>query len=80
MSFLCQVYYTLPVDSAKEHELSVKMACFGGKLTARDLPTHPACLAITLFFEFDDRHNAEEAAKLLYEQGVHVEGPYNYGD
>ncbi len=56
------------------------MTPFGGRLTCKELPTHPACVAITLTFEFDDWHNAEEAAKLLFEQGVHVEGPGDYGE
>jgi hypothetical protein len=80
MSFMFEVFYTAPVDTSREQELSSLMAPFGGKLTWRDLPAHPACLAISLYFEFDDRRNAEKAAKLLYEQGVHVEGICDYGD
>jgi hypothetical protein len=79
MSVLCQVYYGAPVDSLREEKLSAEVARFGGKLTAKDEPD-PPCAAVILYFEFDDWHSAEDAAKFLYERGEHVEGPMTYGD
>ena len=80
MSFMFEVYYKAPPDPRKEADLAQRVAGLGGRLDHREMAEPGANGAVCLTFEFDGRANAEAAARVLREQGEHVEGPVDYGE
>ena len=80
MSFMFEVYYGRPADVPKEATLTAKVSSLGGRLTYREVPEKDELGGICLIYEFDDLNQAELAAKILREQGEHIEGPMDYGD
>lgn len=79
MSFMFEVYYRQPPDTQKEAALMERVVSLGGRMTYREVPDDGITAAVCLTYEFDDRDAVEAAAKLLREQGEHVEGPSDYG-
>ncbi|HID31559.1 MAG TPA: hypothetical protein EYP19_16370 [Desulfobacterales bacterium] len=79
MSIMFEVYYKAPPDPRKEAELTVQISRLGGHLTFRENPDEYGSASVCLTYEFDDLSLAEIAAKLLRQQGEHVEGPVDYG-
>ena len=79
MSTMFEVYYKTPPDPRKEAELTVQISGFGGHLTFQEYPDGYGLASVCLTYEFDDPSLAETAAKLLRQQGEHVEGPVDYG-
>jgi hypothetical protein len=76
MSFMFEVYYKSPADSAKEAALARRVAGLGGRLDYREDVTEHTGICLT--FEFDDRDRAMQAAEALRQFGEHVEGPMDY--
>jgi hypothetical protein len=76
MSFMFEVYYKPPANSAKEEAVTSRVVSLGGRLDYReDAAEHTG---ICLTYEFDDHEKATNAAELLRQLGEHVEGPMNY--
>jgi hypothetical protein len=73
-----EVYYRSPVDREKEKALTQRVAGLGGRLDYRETTQSDANSSICLTFEFGRRDEAEAAARVLREQGEHVEGPVDY--
>jgi hypothetical protein len=80
MSFMLEVYYKAPADPRKEADLTQRVAGLGGRLDYREAVEGSVNGAVCLTFEFDGRADAEAAARVLREQGEHVEGPVDYGE
>ena len=80
MSYMFEVYYRLPHDPEKEKALTQRVAGLGGRLDYREPSQSKARGSICLTFEFGRREEAEAAARVLREQGEHVEGPVDYGE
>jgi hypothetical protein len=74
-----EVYYRSPADAEKEKALTQRVAALGGRLDYREAPQSERNGSICLTFEFGLRDEAESAARVLREQGEHVEGPVDYG-
>jgi hypothetical protein len=79
MSYAIEVYYSPPIDPVREEGQTRDVAAFGGSMTCRELPT-ALTKAIVLTFEFDNPESAADAKAVLRTRGVHVEGPYDYGE
>jgi hypothetical protein len=79
MSYLLEVYYRPPADAQKEEALTSRLLAMGGRLTYREAPKVGASRGICLSYEFAQRDQAAAAARLLRDQGEHVEGPVDYG-
>jgi hypothetical protein len=79
MSFMFEVYYRPPADPRKEEALTTRVSSLGGHLDYREAPDEDGRGGICLTYEFDDHGRAEAAARVLREQGEHVEGPFDYG-
>ena len=79
MSYMIEVYYQRPLDSNRDSRLQNLVTEFGGHLDFREVPADDEPGAICLTFDFEDRAQAEAAAEVLRRQGVHVEGPADYG-
>ncbi len=78
MSYMFEVYYRAPADLPKEAVLTQRVSRLGGRLGYREGPEGGANGSICLTYEFDRRDQAEAAARVLREQGEHVEGPVDY--
>ncbi len=78
MSFMFEVYYQPPANSAKETAVTSRVASLGGLLDYREEATEKTGVCLT--YEFDDRETAEQAASVLRQFGEHVEGPVDYGN
>ena len=79
MSFMFEVYCRPPTDPKKEAALTARASSLGGRLSYREAPDEEGSDGVCLTYEFDDRDQAELAAKALRDQGEHVEGPVDYG-
>lgn len=79
MSFMFEVYYRPPADPQKETALTARIASLGGRLSYREAPEEPGQGGVCLTYEFEDSSQADTAARVLREQGEHVEGPVDYG-
>jgi hypothetical protein len=79
MSFMFEVYYVPPVNPQKEDLLTARLSPFGGRLSYRESPSDDGRNSVCLTFEFNDRSQAVIAAESLRGEGVHVEGPLDYG-
>lgn len=79
MSFMFEIYYKPPPDLQKEAGLTARVASLGGRLSYREVPEAGAKGGVCLTFEFDAPDQAATAARVLREQGEHVEGPVDYG-
>lgn len=75
-----KVYYRAPADPQMESLLTQRVSGLGGRLDYREAAQAGTNGAICLTFEFNRRDDAETAARGLREQGVHVEGPVDYGE
>lgn len=77
MTWMFEVYYKGPVDSAREARINEVVAAFGGHLDCHE----PSDLGpVVLTFEFSSLEAAKTAADELRTAGEHVEGPEPYGD
>jgi hypothetical protein len=72
-----EVYYKPPVDPKKEAVLTEVVSRVGGRLNFREGPEGKGGVCLT--YEFDGLAEAEGAGEALRKQGVHVEGPVEYG-
>jgi hypothetical protein len=79
MSYMFEVYYKPPVNSQRETALTKQVEGLGGCLDFREEPTLPEMGGICLTYEFESYDLANTAAKVLRDQGEHVEGPVEYG-
>ncbi len=79
MSFMFEVYYRQPADPQKEAALTTRVSTLGGRPSFREGSDKDGSGSVCLTYEFDDPDLAEAAAKMLREQGEHVEGPVDYG-
>jgi len=79
MSFMLEIYYRAPSDSAREQRVSAEAARFGGNLTYTEEPENNMSSAICLTYEFVEMVAAEQCAQLLRTLGEYVEGPVDYG-
>ncbi len=79
MSFMFEVYYRPPEDPQKETALTARVSNLGGRLSYREAPENEGQGSVCLTYEFDDHDQAAVAARVLREQGEHVEGPMDYG-
>ena len=79
MSYMFEVYYRSPVDPDREADLTQRVTALGGRLDYREPPQGDENGSICLTFEFDRGDEAETAARVLRQQGEHVEGPVDYG-
>lgn len=79
MSFMFEVYYRPPADPQKEAVLTTRVSGLGGRLSYRESPNGGGGGGVCLTYEFDDYNQAAVAARVLREQGEHVEGPVEYG-
>ena len=73
MSYMFEVYYKPPANSAKEAAVTSRVAVLGGRLDYREDATENTGIILT--YEFDDREMALKAAELLRQHGEHVQGP-----
>jgi hypothetical protein len=79
MSYMFEVYYKSPADPKKEAALTESVTRLGGRLGYREDPDEYGTGSICLTYEFDGLDQAEAASKALRQQGMHVEGPVDYG-
>ena len=79
MSYMFEVLYKSPADPNREAAISERVIHLGGRLTYREDAPTPGVGPICLTYEFDDLAVATQAAAALRSQGVHVEGPADYG-
>jgi hypothetical protein len=79
MSFMFEAFYPPPTDPDKEARFARQVTEFGGRLDYREESKEAGRGGVCLTFEFDDLAAAREAAQALQQQGVHVEGPVDYG-
>lgn len=77
MSFMFEVYYKPPRNTAKESSLTARIAALGGRLDFREEADEQVGVCLT--YEFDDWECARKAADSLRQLGEHVEGPSDYG-
>jgi hypothetical protein len=77
MSYIFEVYYKPPPDPKEEAALMESVLKLGGRLDYREDPDGIGGICLT--FEFDRLDRADAAAEGLRQQGVHVEGPVDYG-
>ena len=80
MSFMFEVLYKPPSDARREEAISEFVSQFGGSLTCREELDEIGAGPVCLTYEFDDLRVAEKAASGLRSNGVHVEGPVDYGE
>jgi hypothetical protein len=78
MSFIFELYYKPPADSAKEAAVTSRVVSSGGRLDYREDADERSLSSVRLTYEFDDLENATKAADLLRREGEHVEGPMEY--
>jgi hypothetical protein len=79
MSYMFEVHYRPPSDTAREAALAERVSHLGGRLDYRESPPQGRPGGVCLTFEFDDIDRARRAAEALRSQGEHVEGPVDYG-
>lgn len=79
MSFMFEIYYRPPADPQREAALTARVSDLGGRLSYREAPDEDGRGSVCLTYEFDDHDRADLAARVLREQGEHVEGPVDYG-
>ena len=80
MSFMFEVLVKSPSDPRREAVISDRLGQFGGRLTYREEPDLVGVGPVCLTYEFGDLEVANQAASSLRSQGVHVEGPVDYGE
>lgn len=74
-----EVYYTAPINFAKEAHITDRVATFGGRLDYREEPdAHQKAFILT--YEFDTIEQAQSSANDLRQHGEHVKGPFPYGN
>jgi hypothetical protein len=78
MSFMFEVYYKPPANSAKEATMTERVTSFGGRLDFREEASEQGP-GVCLTYEFKDLESATKAADVLRHLGEHVEGPVDYG-
>lgn len=80
MTWMFELHYPLPADSAREARLAAQVAALGGRLDFREEENVPGLRQyVCLTFEFDDLEKAEHAEKVLRDLGHHTEGVCEYG-
>jgi hypothetical protein len=79
MSVMFEVFYKAPADTSFENGIAKTVESLRGRLDFRE-PAEWLGGPIVLTFEFDDWVSAEQAVSTLRAQGIHVEGPQDYGD
>lgn len=77
MSAMFEVYYRSPTNATRERELASIIEPLGGRLDYREADERSSG-PIVLTYEFADRNQAEEAARMHRARGEHVEGPQDY--
>jgi hypothetical protein len=77
MAYMFEVYYKPPTDAKREAAFTESVLKLGGHLDYREDPDGIG--SICLSYEFDRLEQAVAAAEALRQQGVHVEGPVDYG-
>ena len=78
MTWMCEVYYRTPSDSAREHRISGVVARHDGWLVSREVPEADCPQNICLTYEFAELTRAAAAAEELLAAGEYVEGPCEY--
>jgi hypothetical protein len=76
---MLEVYYEAPENPKREAVLTQSVAALGGRLDFRESPSGHQAGMVCLTYEFGDMEGARAAADALRRQGVHVEGPSDYG-
>ena len=80
MSWIIEIYTTVPPDSAREPELVHKAISLGGRYDFReDRGEKDGNRLVTLTFEFENESDADAAAAAFRSEKEHVEGPTPYG-
>ncbi|MDW8244737.1 MAG: hypothetical protein RMJ88_16135 [Thermogemmata sp.] len=79
MSFMFEVIYRAPADTEKEKQIASLISSYGGMLDCREEPDLNGINSVVLTYEFQDYDQAYAAASRLREQGLKVDGPYDYG-
>jgi len=79
MTWMCEVYYSAPSDTAREQRIAGVVARHGGSLGFREPPQSDGPQTVVLTYEFAELDHADAAAKDLRASREHVEGPYPYG-
>ena len=80
MTWMFELYYSLPADPDREARLTAQVAALGGRLDFREETDIPSVSQhVCLTFEFDEREKAEHAEQVLWHQGEHTEGVCRYG-
>ena len=79
MTYAIEIYLPEATSADRVKEITVLVDSVGGQLDFRE-SAGVSGAASCLTFEFDDLLAAEAAVALIRDCGVHIEGPFPYGD